>query len=279
MADAANAEKRTFHWRGLTSLVVTLAFLVLATTGVILYVSPQGRVANWTGWNVWGLSKEEWAAAHTTAALLFLVASGFHIYFNWSTLVRYIVRQRKLALKREMIGAAVIVAALFAATVLRVPPISAVDELKDRIKAHWEGRSEQAPYPHAEASTLADFSEKTGIPPATLVELLERAGIKVSDPAAQTLEELARGRGLSPKELFAAISREREGGAEGHGMGTGRLTIQELCEQRSIPLERALGVLREEGYAADASMSLKSLAEQKGVTPWEIRELIIKRAK
>jgi hypothetical protein len=278
MADAINAEKKSFHWRGHTSLVVTLAFLVLATTGVILYVSPQGRVANWTGWNVWGLSKEEWAAAHTTAALLFLVASGFHVYFNWSTLVRYIVRQRKIALKREMIGAAAVVAAVFVGTVVGIPPLSGIADLNDRIKAHWEGRSEQAPYPHAEASTLADFSEKTGIPPATLVERLARAGISVDDPASQTLEDLARARGLSPNELFAAISRERESGAAGHGMGTGRLTIQELCEQRGIDPARALEVLREEGYSADAAMTLKSLAEQKGVTPWEIRELIVKRA-
>ncbi len=279
MADTINAEKKSFHWRGLTSLVVTLAFLVLAATGVVLYVSPQGRVANWTGWNVWGLSKEDWAAAHTTAALLFLIASGFHIYFNWSTLVRYIVRQRKIALKREMIGAAAVVAAVFVGTVVGIPPLSGIADLNDRIKAHWEGRSEQAPYPHAEASTLADFSEKTGIPLATLVERLERAGITVDDPASQTIDELARAGGLTPNALFARISRERDGGSEGHGMGMGRLTLQELCEQRGIDPARAIEVLREEGYAADASMSLKSLAEQKDVTPWEIRELIIKRAK
>jgi len=210
MADAINAEKKPFHWRGLTSLVVTLAFLVLATTGVILYVSPQGRVANWTGWNVWGLSKEEWAAAHTTAALLFLVASGFHIYFNWNTLVCYVVRRRRLNLKREMIGAAAVVAAVFVGTVVGIPPLSGIADLNDRIKAHWEGRSEQAPYPHAEASTLADFSEKTGIPLATLVERLARAGITVDDPASQTLEGLARAHDATIKLIECICTDEAQ---------------------------------------------------------------------
>jgi hypothetical protein len=160
-----------------------------------------------------------------------------------------------------------------------VSPISAVEDFKDRIKVHWEARSEQAPYPHAEASTLAEFSEQTGIPLPSLVERLERTGIKVSDPAAQTIDELARAGRLTPNELFARISRERDGGSEGHGQGMGRLTLRELCEQRGIAPERALEALRAEGYAADETMTLKSIAEQKDATPWEIRELIIKKAR
>jgi len=278
VVDTIPVEQKPWHWRGFTSLIVTLAFLVLATTGVILYVSPQGRVANWTGWTVMGLSKDQWAAVHTTASLLFLIASGFHVYFNWNALVRYVVLKQRLHLKREMIGAAVMVTAVFAGTVIGIPPFRGIVELNDRIKAHWENRSEQAPYPHAEASTLDDFSKRTGIPLEALLERLSRAGIRVDDAAAQTLGELARARGLSPNEIFARISEEKMSASEGHGMGLGRLTIKEICDQSGIPVERALDVLRQEGHTAEAVTTLKELAEQRGSTPVEIRDLILEKS-
>ncbi len=81
---------------GINEVVMTLAFLVLATTGAILYITPQGRVANRTGWNVLRLSKKRWVSVHTTASLLFFIASGFHVYFNWRTLVRYLLLKRRL---------------------------------------------------------------------------------------------------------------------------------------------------------------------------------------
>ena len=37
-----------FRWRALVSLLVASGFLVMAVTGIMLYVSPPGRVANWT---------------------------------------------------------------------------------------------------------------------------------------------------------------------------------------------------------------------------------------
>jgi Domain of unknown function (DUF4405) len=96
MVEANNTKQDTLQWRGLTILVMTLAFLVLATTGEILYITPQGRVANRTGWNVLRLSKKRWVSVHITASLLFFIASGFHVYFNWRTLVRYLLLKRRL---------------------------------------------------------------------------------------------------------------------------------------------------------------------------------------
>jgi len=37
-----------FSYRVLTSFFVTFDFLILLVTGVVLYVVPPGRVANWT---------------------------------------------------------------------------------------------------------------------------------------------------------------------------------------------------------------------------------------
>jgi len=37
-----------FSYQVLTSFFVTFDFLILLVTGVVLYVVPHGRVANWT---------------------------------------------------------------------------------------------------------------------------------------------------------------------------------------------------------------------------------------
>lgn len=272
MNDPING-KKPMDWRGLASLVVTLGILLLAMTGAILYLSPQGRVANWTGWNVMGLGKEQWATVHTITGLLFVVASGFHVYFNWQTLIRYLLLKRKLYLTRELAGAVIVVAAVLAGTILEIPPFSGVRALNNSIKAHWESRSTQAPYPHAETSTLEAFCQQSGTSLPVLRERLAGAGITVDDPASQTLEDLAREAGLSPTELFAKISSNRD--QRGHGAGLGRLSLQELCERDGLPLEKAMGVLRQQGFTVMPESTLKELAEQKGISPAEVRDLLI----
>lgn len=53
------AKTRLIHGRQLTSFIITFAFVVIAISGVILYIVPPGRVANWTNWQLLGLGKEQ----------------------------------------------------------------------------------------------------------------------------------------------------------------------------------------------------------------------------
>ena len=61
--------RRGFHWRGFFSLLLFASFTLLAVSGIVLYFSPKGRVANWTGWTVLKLYKEEWSSVHIVLAL------------------------------------------------------------------------------------------------------------------------------------------------------------------------------------------------------------------
>ena len=51
--------------RKITSLTAALSFLLMVLTSIILYIVPQGRVAYWADWRLWGLSKTDWG--NTTA--------------------------------------------------------------------------------------------------------------------------------------------------------------------------------------------------------------------
>ena len=270
--EKVDAEQKTFHWRGLTSLTVTGAFLVLATTGVILYCTPQGRVANWTGWTFLGLEKEEWAAIHTTASILFVVSSLFHVYFNWRLLLNYIILKRRLHLKRELAGAFAIVIVVAAGTVLNIPPFSTIVAVNNQIKLYWERLHIQAPYPHAEDSTLRDFCDRTGLSPDAIAKQLGAAGVHVKDPNTETIRDLAFAHDMKPMELFSKMPAGSK--TQGSGSGLGRYTVRILCEESGIPLENALETLRREGFDARADSTLKSLAEQSGRSPMQIKRLV-----
>ena len=76
--------------RRIAALTIMLAFVVMIFTGVVLYIVPQGRVAYWAGWMLFGLGKEQWGAVHTTMGLLMLISGVFHIVYNWKPIVNYL---------------------------------------------------------------------------------------------------------------------------------------------------------------------------------------------
>ena len=58
-------------------------------SGVVLFVSPPGRVANWGNWRMIGLTKHEWTGVHTWFAAVFVVTAVFHLVFNLRPLMNY----------------------------------------------------------------------------------------------------------------------------------------------------------------------------------------------
>lgn len=71
-------------------------------TSIILYIVPQGRVAYWSNWQLWGLSKTQWGNIHVNIGILFLIAISFHIYYNWKPILFYLknpARQLKILQK------------------------------------------------------------------------------------------------------------------------------------------------------------------------------------
>jgi ABC-type Fe3+-siderophore transport system permease subunit len=81
--------------RKITSLTATLSFVLTVTTSIILYIVPQGRVAYWSDWRMWGLTKTQWGDVHINVGLLFLLALFLHIYYNWKPLMAYLKDRSK----------------------------------------------------------------------------------------------------------------------------------------------------------------------------------------
>ena len=76
--------------RKITSLTAGLSCLLMVLTSIVLYIVPQGRVAYWADWRLWGLSKSDWGNMHINMGFVFLVALALPIYDNWKAITAYL---------------------------------------------------------------------------------------------------------------------------------------------------------------------------------------------
>lgn len=217
-----------FQIRGFTSLLLTAVFLILGFSGIILYLTPRGRVANWTGWTMLGLDKQEWQAVHTNLALLFVIVAALHLYLNWSIFWCYIKRKgsRVLNLKVEMFVALLLAVGITAGAIRGIPPFSTILDWNTQIKDYWERWAAEAPTPHAEELTLRQFADNLGFSASDLIKALQQEQVAVEDASA-TIAQIARANNMTPADVYAAIKRhfpeaDKGGGREGKGRGTGK---------------------------------------------------------
>lgn len=125
-----------FRFRGFTSLTLTFSFIVMTVTGLVLYVVPPGRIANWIDWRILGMSKEQWGAMHTIFSFLFVIFSIIHIIYNWRTFLTYLKdRIRKTyALKAELAASLILAVIVFAGTLYEIPPFSTTMDIGSSFK-------------------------------------------------------------------------------------------------------------------------------------------------
>jgi hypothetical protein len=271
---AAKEKKKGFSWRGWTTFFVTLSFIIDTVSGIILYIAPPGRIANWTNWKIWGLSKGDWGAIHTIFGYVLLIIVGLHLYYNWKVFWNFIwSRLRKaMNLKLEM-GLAILVSLfIFLGTIWNIPPFSSTMDLGEYLKASWEENKTDTPIAHAELLSLKAFAEKTNVPLEEMLDALKSKGYRVKDPE-QTLGDIAKENNTSPSRLYEAA---KSGGLKPdapktiQGSGMGRKTIEQICSEKGLSVEEALGRLRDKGIKAAPKDRLKEIAGEIGKTPMEV---------
>jgi len=138
------AVQRPFSLRGFASLLMMLCVVIVLASGIALYLAPRGRVANWISWSALSLSRQQWVAVHINASVLFIVVTVTHLAMNWSRLVGYVKKpgRRRIHMKRELVLALAVLCAVFAGTILELPPINAPVEWKYEIRDSWEHRAD-----------------------------------------------------------------------------------------------------------------------------------------
>jgi hypothetical protein len=269
-----NAPAR-FRWRAFVTLYVTLSFVLLAASGIVLYVAPPGRVANWSRWTLGALDRHGWQSVHTVFALLFVLAGAFHLWFNWRTFWFYV--RSKLAegllAKRELVLAAAAVVAVAGLTLADLPPFGSVMDLGDRAKESWSTGGGEPPVPHAELLTLERLAATTQIPIDRVLANLDAAGVKGAG-AGVTVAALASANGLTPQEVWTRLKGREKPKEIPAGGGYGSRSVGEVCIQLGVPLEEGLARLRAKGIEAADRTPMKELAERHGRRPHDLVEIL-----
>lgn len=276
-ATATAARESRFQWRAFTTLFIVIGFTMLIATGLALYATPPGRIANWSGWTLLALTKEQWQALHMVFGLLFAAAAGVHLYFNWRVLVFYLRSKARSGIhrRRELALASALSAVLAVLAVAGVPPVSYVADGREALSDYWSTSEAEPPVPHMELLTIAQVAETVKIQPAEALARLEQAGIRAD--AATPLERVAAAAGSTPAELYALLAR---GGSPSPTAATiavaglGRRALGDVARAAGLAPDEALGRLRAAGIEARLDETLHDIAARTDRRAPEIAKLL-----
>lgn len=267
--------------RRITSLTALLSFTVLVTSGTVLFLTPQGRVAYWSEWHLWGLTKEAWGSMHILLSLLFLAAGIVHIVLNWRPIALYLRdrKERMRVLTPEFVVSAILTVLFTAGPLLGWPPFRWVMDLNAYAKDQGSRTYGEPPYGHAEQSSLQAFAQKTGMDLEKAQTLLRGRGIAFEGPQ-QRLQDIAKQNHLTPQQVYLTM-REAETVKVSKGQlpeevapGLGRKTLEELCKEYSLELARVRSILEARKMNVRTDQPMRALAEANGTGPHELYAVI-----
>lgn len=201
-----------FNIRRFISLLLTIAFAVLSLSGIVMYIAPPGRVANWTNWTLMGLTKTQWGEIHTIFSILFVTSGITHLVYNWQVLISYLKDRMRQTyrLKAELLIAAVVCCICLFGAVFHVPPFGTVTDVGEAIKLSWEDTADKAPVPHTELKTVGEVAKEHGMQPDRVLLKLSHFGIEDAS-IDDTLADIAKANGTSPSNVYQIIQRRGVG--------------------------------------------------------------------
>jgi len=282
-------EKKAWQKRGFVSLLTFTSFIVMTVTGLILYITPQGRIAYWVVWHLIGLTKTQWGNIHTLSSVLFIVSGIFHVVYNWKPFVNYILDKINggLKLKREMAVTSAITLVLMVSAIASLPPLIYIVDLSDTIKDAWIiSKDYEPPYGHAEETALKVFVKKMNIDLDAALEEFRANGVVIEN-AMDSLDKIAAANDTSPMGLYMIIKKLEPKPETGivytpelveekfTGTGLGQRTLDVLLEKVGAEKRIAEARLRKNGIIIKKDEKMRQAAERYGINPIDILKVIL----
>ncbi len=269
------------NMRKITSLTMLISFVLELVTSVILYIVPQGRVAYWSDWRLWGLTKSQWGDLHINLGILFLLAAFLHLYYNWKPMIAYMKNKAKeLKVFTGDFNIALVLSIIVCiGTFFNIPPMSTVLDFSESIKDAAAKQYGEPPYGHAELSSLKLFAGKTDLDLKAAKKLLIEAGIQGVDDQI-TLGELAKLNQTNPKALFAIMkpaqttSDEEDTFPDSPPSGFGHKTLAEICTTYNLNIPTILRDLGKKNITARPEQTFKEIAADNDTDPHALFEVL-----
>ncbi len=284
-------DKKPFSVRSFSAFIVTWAFLVATVTGVVLYIVPQGRIANWVDWRLLGLLKEDWGNIHLVFGAIFIAGGVLHLYFNWKPFKNYLAERISghLHPKKELLLSLAVSLLLIVGAISQVPPLSYYFQLNEWSKQAWVTSPEvEPPFGHAEELSLAGFAKRQNMDLDKVTGELRAKGIQF-EGERQRLVDVARANGMNAMRLYGLI-RQFEARPEPapyiaytaeevedkfNGTGIGQKSLTTICETVGVPFKTVEGKFVSAGIKASGEETLKAIAGKHGINPIDLMKVIL----
>ncbi len=270
-----------FKFRAFTALIIFWSFILETITGIVLYIVPPGRIAHWTNWKLWGLTKEDWGALHTIFGYIFLIFAVWHIIYNGKPILNYIRIKVKSGLKarKEMMVSMGLTLLFTVATLAGIPPFSTIMDVGESLRSSWEESLQEPFMAHAELLTFEEFVKQINVPQEKALQILKTQGISITDTEL-SIQELAKEHSVSPSQIHQRIldglaPKEKESARKapaksGAGGGYGWKTIRDLSTDLEIPVQEILDFLKTKGISAGPDEVIRDIAEKNGIKAYDL---------
>ena len=270
-----NNTKNKFSWRAFISFGLLFSFVIIFITGIVLYISPPGRIAHWVNWKLMGFSKEDWQSIHTVFSYIFAILSIFHLFtINWRAFVSYIKSKGSKGLnkKKELYLSSILTILIFIGIIYSIPPFSSVMTFGEFMTESWENKETEPPIPHAELLTLIELSERLdSVSIDKIVNKLKANNISFNN-TNDNLTEIGKKNNIPPIQIYNIITRKSLTGMAGTGIG--RKTLEEFANEYDKDIIELLEILSKNGIKADKGQTLKDIASENEKAAKDIYELI-----
>lgn len=138
---ASEHARKTPRWSSRAAAVfgAGFAFLVMATSGLVLIITPRGSLANKIDWAFVGLDRHGWQAIHLTAALLFLIVAVWHIIIHLSVIknLTFGAGASTRGHHSELLVMLAVVGLFLVTAILNLPPSSWLVDINEFFNRHY----------------------------------------------------------------------------------------------------------------------------------------------
>jgi len=177
------------------------------------------------------------------------------------------------------LGAAILLSVvIFAGTLRDWTPFGPVMSFGEKVKGSWEGKFKAPPVLHMETYTLDQMSALLdSVPVPELITTLNMSEIKIPSEAS-TLREIADENHVTPSDIYKILaSKYNKHAAPVQGevsQGYGKYTVKTAAEKSGKEVSDLINILKDKGIEASGETSLRTIADQLGLTPREVYSLL-----
>ncbi len=125
--------------RKTTSFLLLYSFFIMVLSGIMLFISPFGRLSMMIQWEVFGLNKMDYQALHLIFMLVFVLAGIVHTYLNYKAMLNYWKNKSRkiIVFTKEFSIATAFVAGLFYITISHVAITEKFVKMNKSFNEYW----------------------------------------------------------------------------------------------------------------------------------------------